>query len=63
MLAVDKKTFMFNVREIHSADYPFDIEGYDLLTFQYCKNKVDVKGFRLIKEHFTSVIDLTQILM
>jgi lipid II:glycine glycyltransferase (peptidoglycan interpeptide bridge formation enzyme) len=60
MLVVDKKTFMFNVREIHSAEYPFDIEGYDLLTFQYCKNKVDVKGFKLIKEHFTTVIDLTQ---
>ena len=25
MLVVDKKTFMFNVREIHSAKYPFDI--------------------------------------
>lgn len=61
-MEVDQKTFIFHIKEIHSAEYPFDIECCDLLTFQYCKNKVDVKGFKLIKEHFTSIIDLTQYL-
>ena len=60
MLVVDKKTFMFDTREIHSSDYPYDVDGYDVLTFQYCKNKVDVDGFTLVKEHFTSIIDLTK---
>lgn len=60
MLVVDTKALMFDVKEVHSAEYPFDIEGCDLLTFQYCKNKVNVKGFTLVKEHFTSVIDLTK---
>lgn len=62
MLEVDQKMFIFHIKEVHSAEYPFDIEGYDLLTFQYSRNKVDVKGFKLIKEHFTAVIDLTQYL-
>ena len=60
MLEVDQKTFIFNIKEVQFAEYPFDIENCDLLTFQYCKNKVDVDGFKLIKKHFTSVIDLTK---
>ena len=44
MLVVDKKTFMFDTREIHSSDYPYDVDGYDVLTFQFCKNKVPAEG-------------------
>ncbi len=60
MLEINKKTFIFNMKEIHFADYPFDIGNCDVLTFQYCKNKADVKGFSFQKKHFTSIIDLTQ---
>jgi len=60
MLEIDQKIFIFNVKEVQSAEYPYDIENCDLLTFQYCKNKVDADGFKLIKKHFTSVIDLTK---
>jgi len=59
MLTIDKKILIFNVREIHFSDRPFDIENCDFLNFRYCKNKVDVKGFTRKKE-FTIVVDLTQ---
>ena len=59
MLTVDKKILMFNVREVHFSDYPYDIENCDFLNFEYCKNQTNVKGFRR-KKKYTAVIDLTQ---
>ena len=59
MLIIDRKILKFNIKEAHFSDYPQDIKGCDYLSFQYCKNKVNSKGFTCKKE-FTSVIDLTQ---
>jgi lipid II:glycine glycyltransferase (peptidoglycan interpeptide bridge formation enzyme) len=59
MLTIDKKIFIFDIKDVHFSESPFDIEGCDLLTFYYCSNKVDAKGFNC-KEKLTSIIDLTQ---
>jgi lipid II:glycine glycyltransferase (peptidoglycan interpeptide bridge formation enzyme) len=59
MLVIDKKILMFKIKEVHFAKYPFDIDGCDFLTFPFCRNKVDAKGF-VRYEKLTSVIDLTQ---
>ena len=50
---------MFKIKEIHSSDYPYDIDGYDVLRFQYCKKEVNAEGFTCQKK-LTAVIDLTQ---
>lgn len=59
MLIIDKKILIFNFREVHFSDKPFDIDDCDFLNFHYCKNEVNVKGFTC-KKKFTIVIDLTQ---
>ena len=59
MLITDRKILSYTIKEIHFSDYPYDIDGCDYLSFQYCKNKVDAEGFTCKKE-LTSVIDLTQ---
>jgi len=59
MLTIDKKILMFNVKEIHFSDKPFEIENCDFVNFRYCKKNVNVKGFTCEKE-FTIIIDLTQ---
>jgi lipid II:glycine glycyltransferase (peptidoglycan interpeptide bridge formation enzyme) len=59
MIIIDKKILIFNVREVHFSDRPFDIENCDFLNFRYCKNELSVKGFTRQKE-LTNVIDLTQ---
>jgi len=59
MLMIDKRILMFDIKEVHFSDYPFDIEGCDFLKFHGCKNKGNFKGFSCQKE-FTSIIDLTQ---
>ena len=58
MLVIDKKFFMFNVKEVYFSDHPLDIEGCDVLEFRYCKNKVNVEGF-VRKKELTIIIDLT----
>jgi len=59
MLVIDKKFFMFNIKEVHFSDNPFDIEGCDYLNFCFCKNKVEDAGFTCQKR-MTSVINLNQ---
>jgi lipid II:glycine glycyltransferase (peptidoglycan interpeptide bridge formation enzyme) len=59
VLIVDKKILMFDTKEVHFSDYPYDIESCDFLKFNYCKNKVLAKGFTCQKE-FTSIIDLSK---
>ena len=59
MLEIEGKIHIFKTKEIWFSDYPFDIKGYDSVTFRACKNKVDLNGFT--REEFTTlVIDLTQ---
>ncbi len=50
----------FNAKEVHNADTPFDVDNCDIVTFQYCKNKIENTDFFLLKPHLTIVIDLTQ---
>jgi hypothetical protein len=59
MLEIDKKTFVFKNKEIWFADFPYDVEGYDSVTFVACKNKVDLAGFTCY-DFPTLMIDLTQ---
>ncbi len=59
MFEIDKSRFIFKTKEIWFSDIPFDIAGYDEVTFYECTRDVDLKGFS--KEPFTTVvIDLTQ---
>jgi hypothetical protein len=59
MLEIDKKTFVFRNKEIWFADYPYDIEDVQSVTFRECKKKVDLAGFTCY-DFSTLVIDLTQ---
>lgn len=58
MLVIDKKLVIFDIKEVYFADYPFD-DVCDRITFHFCKNKTDVKGFSCQKM-ITSIIDLNQ---
>lgn len=59
MLEIERKKFIFKTKEIWFSDRPFDVEGYDSVTFRACKNKVDIKGFEC-EDFITFVIDITQ---
>jgi hypothetical protein len=59
MLEIEKQNFGFKTKEIWFCDHPFDVNGYHMVTFINCKNKIESKGFE--EEEFTTlVIDLTQ---
>ena len=59
MLEIEKKKLFFKSKEIWFSDSPFDVKGYQAVTFRECKNKVDATGFKR-KEFTTLVIDLSQ---
>lgn len=59
MLVIDKRLFIFKMKEIHFSDYPYDVGGCQVISFPFCKNRVDASGFTC-EESLTSVIDLTQ---
>ena len=59
MQVIDKKMFMFHIKEVHFSENPLDIEGCDFVIFPFCKNKVEVKGFFCYQKQ-TSIIDLTK---
>ena len=56
---IDKRMFIFKLKEIYFSDYPHDVDGCDAVVFPFFKNKVDIEGFTVV-ESPTSVIDLTQ---
>jgi len=59
MLEIDNSSFIFKSKTIWFSEIPFDIHGYDGVTFHACTKDVAIKGFS--KEEFTTlVIDLTQ---
>jgi len=60
MISIKKKFFIFSTIEIHSADKPYNVKGYDQILFQYCKNPNNGSEFTFIKPHNTAIIDLTQ---
>jgi len=59
MIVLEKKIYKFDIKNVHFSDYPFDIYDCDHLEFNYCKEKVDLKGF-IRKKQYTSIIDLNQ---
>jgi lipid II:glycine glycyltransferase (peptidoglycan interpeptide bridge formation enzyme) len=59
MQIIDKKLFIYKVKEVHFSDTPFDINGCDFLYFPFCTNKVEKPGFMCYNK-LTSIIDLTQ---
>lgn len=56
---IENKILKFRYKNIYFCDYPFDVDGCDVVKFVNCKNKIDAKGFVCHEEH-TSIIDLTQ---
>ena len=61
MLEMERKIYLFKIKDIWWANEPFDVGGCDGVTFHACKSKVDREGFNC--EAFTTlIIDLTQYL-
>lgn len=59
MLEIDNSRFIFKTKTVWFSEFPFDVTGYDGVTFQECTKDVNLEGFS--KEEFTTlVIDLTQ---
>lgn len=59
MLEINRKRYMFRVKEFWFSEYPFDVDNCDLVKFLDCKNKVDSSYF-VCRPKTTSIIDLTQ---
>jgi len=59
MLEIERRPFIFKVKEIWFAEHPFDVENCDSVSFKACKHKVDIKGF-IGEEHVTLIIDLAK---
>jgi len=59
MLSTDKRTGLFNVKEIWFSDKPFDAKGCHAIVFKDCKTKATIDGFEC-SEFPTLIIDLTQ---
>ncbi len=57
MIEIKRKKLVFNKKEIWFADYPFDIVGFDCVTFYDCKNITKDKDFSCDKFK-TLIIDL-----
>lgn len=59
MLEIESKRYIFKTKTIWFSDAPFDVSGYDGVSFHACTEDVDLEGFS--KQEFTTlVIDLTQ---
>ena len=59
MLILEKKLLLFKSKEIHFAEYPFDIDGCDVVRFIDCRKKVDSEGF-IGKQKLTAITNLTE---
>ena len=51
MLIIEKKIFNFDIKEVYFSDFPFDVEGCDVLKFMFCKKKADINGFTHQKKY------------
>lgn len=59
MLEIESKNYIFKTKTIWFSEAPFDVSGYDGVSFHACTRNVDLEGFS--KQEFTTlVIDLTQ---
>ena len=59
MLEIERKHFSFRTKEIWFSENPFDVVGYDSITFNDCKNRILKPEFSCT-EQATLVLDLTQ---
>jgi hypothetical protein len=59
MLEIESKRYGFKTKTIWFSDSPFDVRGYDAVTFHACTENVDLKGFTK-REFTTLMIDLTR---
>lgn len=59
MLEIENSRVIFKSKEIWFSEIPFDITGYDAITFHDCTKNVAVRGFAK-RESATLVIDLSQ---
>jgi len=59
MLEIEKRPFLFKTKEIWFSEYPFDVAGYDSVTFNDCRNMIAQPDFSCT-EHATLVVDLTR---
>ena len=59
MLEINKKKFIFKIKEIWFADFPFKVKNCDYVIFRDCKNKADAKGFKR-GEFTTLTLDLSR---
>jgi lipid II:glycine glycyltransferase (peptidoglycan interpeptide bridge formation enzyme) len=59
VLEIDNSRFIFKIKAIWFSDVPFDLKGFDGVSFHACTRNVDLEGFS--KEEFTTLmIDLNQ---
>lgn len=59
MLEIESKRYGFKTKAIWFSEVPFDVSGYDGVTFYACTKDDSIKGFSK-QEFSTLVIDLTQ---
>jgi hypothetical protein len=57
---IDYPFLIFKKRDIFLSEFPYDNDDeFDVVTFKYCKNKINLPGYKCV-ETLTSTIDLTQ---
>jgi hypothetical protein len=57
---IDYPFLIFKKRDIFLSEFPYnDNDGFDVVTFKYCKNRIDLPGYKC-EEKLTATIDLTQ---
>jgi hypothetical protein len=59
MLEIDRNAFIFKLKDIWWSIEPYDIEGYDRISFHSCEKLINLPGFQ--REDFsTLIIDLNE---
>jgi len=59
MLEIDRTAFSFKLKDIWWSIGPYDIEGYDRISFHSCEKSVNLPGFKR-REFSTLIIDLNE---
>lgn len=59
MLVMDRKRYIFRLKEIWFSDAPYDVEGCDSVLFRACRSGAEKEGFSR-REFHTRVIDLAR---
>jgi hypothetical protein len=58
LLVLEQKQLLFSFKRVYCADYPFDVDGCDIVQFIYCHCTDEVEGFTRHKQ-LTAITDLT----